>query len=911
MADTIAIRVALNEVNRVVSDFKAIGDAGDREMKRLGQSAEQGAQRMGSLRGAISGIGLQLQDVAVQLQSGTSVFTVIAQQAPQALSAFGGLGIAIGTVTSLVAVAAGAFFGLGKSTDAAAEAAKSFKATQEGLDGLLGRNVDNVDKLRQAYDKLSGAQRDSANVALQRQAQDKFTEIRAEQDKVRASFQALGGASRLGDIDSRLSTLGVFSGAVSAETKAAMDREIEKLRQERDGLLAADRLLQDMLTERKGSTAQSDFLGKATTDRLKAFGAQANDASLRIAELNKQLEEVQERSKELFRRGSGNVEILGGSPEADKRIKDEERERIASLKRVETEQKRIERELAAERKKAQEIEIRRQADLFAIDPDRASLQRFGQDVQSGRLQQQLEEGQRREAERRKTELQREADRQADILVRPFQDAAQAATGAFTQAFEQILTEGRVSADELAKSFGDSITKTLAQLPALLAQIPISAGIKSVTDSIAAEIAGGGSGFGAFLSSPFGAGALGMSAGMLGSSLLGGNSTGSSIGSLGGAVLGGILGSIIPGVGTAIGAGLGGLGGGLLGGLFGGGGGNNGAGSALRLGTGLLLPGSDAKSGENQQQANAILQSLQQTQQLLLRAGVSFDDTRLKVRIGDKSGFQLFANDNERSFGSANQLQAGAFQELLRSGSGYSATLDTVIANVKGKRAEVVQDALAFAAAFDRMASPAGALIEQLRELNIQFDQASSRAQSYGLDVAEIEKARAKATTELLEGAEGALTSRVQQIKGAFEALLDPIRQTLTGINIGGLSALSPSAQLELARGEFQSLAGRALSGDERSIQQLSGAGQTFLQQARQFGASGETFQSAFREVNAVLSQVLASGEARQESILSSLPDAIRNANADTIATLQKGFGEMVDQVALLRAEIARVRPLAA
>lgn len=65
---------------------------------------------MGVMKGAISGLGLQLQDVAVQLQSGTSPFIIIAQQLPQAASAFGPLGVAIGTTVAILAVAAGAFF---------------------------------------------------------------------------------------------------------------------------------------------------------------------------------------------------------------------------------------------------------------------------------------------------------------------------------------------------------------------------------------------------------------------------------------------------------------------------------------------------------------------------------------------------------------------------------------------------------------------------------------------------------------------------------------------------------------------------------------------------------------------------------------------------------------------------------
>ncbi|AWJ86318.1 hypothetical protein TSH58p_22650 (plasmid) [Azospirillum sp. TSH58] len=76
----------------------------------------------GQFKGALGNLGLQLQDVTVQAQMGTSAFIILAQQGPQIASAFGPAGIAIGTVVAIASVAAGVIFGLGKTADDTATA---------------------------------------------------------------------------------------------------------------------------------------------------------------------------------------------------------------------------------------------------------------------------------------------------------------------------------------------------------------------------------------------------------------------------------------------------------------------------------------------------------------------------------------------------------------------------------------------------------------------------------------------------------------------------------------------------------------------------------------------------------------------------------------------------------------------
>lgn len=193
-----------------------------------------------------------------------------------------------------------------------------------------------------------------------------------------------------------------------------------------------------------------------------------------------------------------------------------------------------------------------------------------------------------------------AEGQADLMLEPFRNAIQGIQSATTSLFEDILSGGIDSFEELAASIKQTFIRLAAELASL---------------SLFRMLAGGGfmfGGAGAALANPAGAtmqmGAHGMLTGGgvtstagaaavagpgllmpgllggLGGSLLApmlfggglGTTIGGGLGGAGGAIGGALLGSaLFPGPGTLIGGLLGGLGGGLgggfLGSLFGGGG----------------------------------------------------------------------------------------------------------------------------------------------------------------------------------------------------------------------------------------------------------------------------------------------------------------------------------------------------
>lgn len=101
----------------------------ERSSRQMQTSIDKASKGGGAFRG-IGQASLQLQDVAVQLQGGAKATTVIAQQVPQLLGAFGAGGAIVG---GLVAVGAG-LYGM---ADAAQTAFTTAKAASDGFQTSL------------------------------------------------------------------------------------------------------------------------------------------------------------------------------------------------------------------------------------------------------------------------------------------------------------------------------------------------------------------------------------------------------------------------------------------------------------------------------------------------------------------------------------------------------------------------------------------------------------------------------------------------------------------------------------------------------------------------------------------------------------------------------------------------------
>ncbi|HRP26016.1 hypothetical protein, partial [Thauera sp.] len=74
-----------DQLRQIKADAAGVGTAAETGFRRFGQAAQATRGNVINFRHALTNMGLQAQDVAVQLSMGTSAMRVFGQQAPQIL----------------------------------------------------------------------------------------------------------------------------------------------------------------------------------------------------------------------------------------------------------------------------------------------------------------------------------------------------------------------------------------------------------------------------------------------------------------------------------------------------------------------------------------------------------------------------------------------------------------------------------------------------------------------------------------------------------------------------------------------------------------------------------------------------------------------------------------------------------
>jgi hypothetical protein len=110
------------------------------EVSRAAQVHREARGGFRAMRGATQQLSFQLQDVAVQAQSGTAGLTILAQQGPQILSVFGPGGAVVGALVAFGALIGGVLV-------------SAFKDSEEGSDALAAA----LDRLKSQVDETDNA----------------------------------------------------------------------------------------------------------------------------------------------------------------------------------------------------------------------------------------------------------------------------------------------------------------------------------------------------------------------------------------------------------------------------------------------------------------------------------------------------------------------------------------------------------------------------------------------------------------------------------------------------------------------------------------------------------------------------------------------------------------------------------
>jgi len=180
-----------------------------RDVEKFSQGATRSIGQIGKQKGVqggagIGGVGMQLQDVAVQLQMGTRLSTVFAQQGSQIASSFGTAGIAIGAVIAVV----GALYTVGQKN-------------KENFDALVKSST----QLSSSFKSLTAASSFEDIASGASAAKDQIKLLNEESDRLGSKSGVL--ADYLGQL---------FGGDTSEVKNAKTDQATGKLMMERVAL---------------------------------------------------------------------------------------------------------------------------------------------------------------------------------------------------------------------------------------------------------------------------------------------------------------------------------------------------------------------------------------------------------------------------------------------------------------------------------------------------------------------------------------------------------------------------------------------------------------------------------------------------------------------------------------------------
>lgn len=223
-------------------------------------------------------VGYQVQDVAVQIGSGTSAVRALGQQLPQLLSGFGPVGVAIGAVSAVALPLAGALLNTGESAEVAGEraeaAAGKLKTMQEAQAAIIGTQLDKswADFIKALDDQDAAVQR--ANIALARR-QELMDAINAAQDKLdtaktQEELAAVDADTTLSEPDKIAKKAAITAKAakrgadkeIAAVTGAADEAEAEAARKQEAARLAQEKR-QAVLEEKQKDDAEQKALEKS------------------------------------------------------------------------------------------------------------------------------------------------------------------------------------------------------------------------------------------------------------------------------------------------------------------------------------------------------------------------------------------------------------------------------------------------------------------------------------------------------------------------------------------------------------------------------------------------------------------------------------------------------------------------
>ena len=840
------------------------------------------------MRGALGQVGFQLQDVIVQMQMGTDPLKVFVQQGSQIAGAFGPVGAIIGTVGSVVAIAAGAFLGFGREAAAATEATNSFKDAQESARDVINESAKSVEDLRQHYDGLSESMREVARLDLTASLRKNAEALEAQKGALDSILAGAGGnagtlTTQAGQVFGNETIFGQGGTALPAgvaqtiQLRGQIQAQLEALRK---GAPIEDVVAELARISQQTGEAVPEL--QRTIESLTAIAKSANELGTTRERLMAEIAVLQGRTPPPGVLPPTTPPAGGGSGRSAAGGSRSSAATLADQARREAEAREKARQEAEARLQAMRIQI---AEADAAATGKAFAASYNQSLQD--------------------EQEANAQVQADLLAEPAKQAIRAIQQEFTSVFQDLYAGQLKDASDYWQSFQDLATGTLANISATLATSPLN-NLLNGTGKIGSATLGGS------LTSLFGgtgaagltfgdvatAGSLGALGGGFISTATGGNPLGGTIGGGVGAAGGFILGNMLfPGVGGIPGAALGSLAGSLIGGLFGGGSGGGEHNDNFQYNIDLATGRTSGQNTKPSQENASIVQQLTGRVQSLVDALQEMGGTTagsINIQSGNNSGLTL----DGVKYGNAEDLQLAAFRQIVLATSGLDPRVATAAKNSKATDAQEFVSDLQFAQNFERLTGSVGDVTAATQELIKSFEEARKRADELGLSTAELATAQRDQLEQRAQDIQGSYRSQVESAFGYVDSLTS-FRDQLR------LPPGPPRTQLGTARSQFEEIAAAAQAGDLDAINQLQGAATAYLGAGQSVYASGAGYQEIQRVVEGVLNAVIGQGRDSERELLAGIADD-QNTVADLTARLAKVQDDVLAALKAINTNLQRV-----
>ena len=290
-------------------------------------------------------VSFQLQDIAVQLQSGTRLSQTLAQQLPQLAGAFGGVGAAVG-VLAAVGIPALAF-AFNNVRERGGQAAEALQDAMEKLRAEIANNEEEIRRLAMGFASLE-----------QLTIFDNIVELRRQEEKLTSEIIALE-EKRSSGFNRQVRIKSVLLESTRAEIAAQQElldqvtltaNELERARDARGGMRGPDDVIAEMRASgRLGNVVPLDVIrygpdGDKTTSGRRGGGTSPAERARREMEqriealvdgLKTERETIdtwyQESLTTLKSANAQQLEELGGFNEARLRLEREYQDRLGRI----------------------------------------------------------------------------------------------------------------------------------------------------------------------------------------------------------------------------------------------------------------------------------------------------------------------------------------------------------------------------------------------------------------------------------------------------------------------------------------------------------------------------------------------------------------------------------------------------